>query len=196
MFMLMDMVLDFHKKMGQPIGDPRAPDTTIETQFRIDLIQEEFNELKLALSGFKKDKANPGQYLPFESEAEKNAAVADGLADISYVVAGSAAVWGIDLASVTAEVHYSNMSKTPNMNGKAIKGEKFHPAQVQQVLEDVAREFTVNASEDIGDDESCAWPTPRKHREARSIEAESAQVRAETIEMPTARIRRDRLPHD
>jgi predicted HAD superfamily Cof-like phosphohydrolase len=202
MFMLMDNVLAFHKKMGQPIGDPRDPDVTIEVDFRIALIQEEFNELKLALSGYKKNKANPENGpIPFESKAEQIAAVADALADLSYVTAGSAVAWGIDLGSVVAEVHYSNMSKTPNMHGKAIKGEGFHEAQVADVLADVAREFTINAEDDIGDEEKHAWPTPRKYRTQGEIQAETAQVIAETIEMPTARLRfdkadRDRLPHD
>lgn len=192
MFALMDMVLQFHKKMGQPIGDPRDPDIEIESAFRVALIEEEFKELKLALAGYKKDPSDPDKkrVIPFESKQEQIAAVADGLADMSYVVAGSAACWGIDLAAVVSEVHYSNMTKTPNLNGKAIKGSDFHPAQVEQVLEDVARDFTVNAEEDIGDAETCAWPTPRKHREARSVEAETAQVLAETLEVPTARIKR------
>lgn len=183
MFSVMDQVLRFHEKMGQPIGDPRAPDIRVETDFRLALIEEEYRELQIAVSGFKKDPEEKGKFLPFSSPEEQNAAVADALGDLIYVIVGSAVAWGLDLGAVWNAIHESNMSKTPNPNGKTIKGEGWIPANIGAVLAESAKEFTDNPDY-FGDlDDQAAWPTPRKQRVG-STSAELAQVKAETL--PTA----------
>ena len=40
----------------------------------------------------------------------------------------------VDADAAYAEVHRSNMSKTPNPGGKAIKGEGYQPAQMEQFV--------------------------------------------------------------
>ena len=57
------------------------------------LIQEEFDELKQAMA------------------QEELPAIAKELADLLYVVYGTAVSYGIDMAPVFREVHRSNMSK-------------------------------------------------------------------------------------
>lgn len=61
-------------------------------------------------------------------------ATADALADLAYVVYGSALHFGIDLDAVIAEVHRSNMTKSPAGDGKAIKGPTYVPPDLTQLL--------------------------------------------------------------
>lgn len=195
MFAIMDNVLQFHAKMGQPIGDPRSPDVSVEQDFRLTLIEEELRELRIALAGFKKDPSEKGKLLPFSSKEEQNASVADALADLFYVIAGSAVAWGLDMGEVWSAVHASNMSKTPNLAGKAIKGEGFEPADVERVLAASALEFTENPDHfgDMLTDMGAAWHNPRRERVG-STKLEIEAVKAETISdatlasIPTMRI--------
>ena len=66
--------------------------------------------------------------------ADDLVAVADALADIIYVAHGTAIAYGIDLDAVLAEVHRSNMTKTPNPTGKALKGSEYSPPNIAAVL--------------------------------------------------------------
>ena len=73
--------------------------------------------------------------------------VADGLADLLYVVFGTAAAYGINIQEVFDEVHRSNMSKTvwneeigkfaviKNEAGKVMKPDTFSPARIEPILE-------------------------------------------------------------
>jgi predicted HAD superfamily Cof-like phosphohydrolase len=188
MYQLMSQVLAFHKKMGQPIGDPREPDVTVERDFRLAIIEEEYHEFLMAVEGYKKVKSPEfpeGKIMPFESKAEQIAAVAQEMADVMTVLAGSAVTWGIDLGTVSDVLQISNMSKTPNPNGKAIKGPDFQKPDYVSVLENIAEEFR-NYPEDIGDEETCYWPTPRRERIG-SVEAELVEVKNATPKKPRKR---------
>lgn len=64
--------------------------------------------------------------------------VADALADLLYVVIGSALQWGIPLERVLAEVHRSNMTKTAGdkrADGKILKGPGYSPPDLRFVAE-------------------------------------------------------------
>jgi NTP pyrophosphatase (non-canonical NTP hydrolase) len=135
--------------MGITIGDPRKPDVSVDQELRMALITEEVAELRLALEG--RDKH--GKTL---SDREKIIAVADALADISYVVAGAAVTWGIDLGCCFDEVHRSNMTKTPGnkrVDGKLLKGQNYEPPNLGCVLDEVAKEIEAN-----GTGEDSWWP--------------------------------------
>ena len=63
------------------------------------------------------------------------------LADIAYVVYGTALTYGIDLDSALREVHRSNMSKLGNDgkplirdDGKVLKSERYFPPDIASVL--------------------------------------------------------------
>lgn len=58
----------------------------------------------------------------------------DGLCDLLYVVYGTAVSIGLNLDPFFEEVHRSNMTKTPNGNGKAIKGPNYSPPDLARVL--------------------------------------------------------------
>lgn len=148
----LQMALEFHETMGQAIGDPRHPNINVDQDLRVELIREEFEELKLALA------------------AGDVVEVADALADLQYVINGAAATWGIDLASVYEEVHNSNMTKAAESvdatndrkmsgqkraDGKVMKGPNYRPPDVAGVLKEVAL-----LCEQDGFGEDGFWPEP------------------------------------
>ena len=85
------------------------------------LIQEEFDELKQAMA------------------QEELPAIAKELADLLYVVYGTAVSYGIDMAPVFREVHRSNMSKVGGYkreDGKWVKPPSYSPAAIEPILAD------------------------------------------------------------
>lgn len=113
------MVEEFHRKFEiviQPTPADPADDTK---QLRIRLIQEEFDELK-------------------ESMANGNlAGVAKEMADLLYVVYGTAVSYGIDMKPVFQEVHRSNLSKVggyKRADGKWVKPPTYSPANLEPIL--------------------------------------------------------------
>lgn len=87
------MVKDFHQAFG--INAPLFPSNLSHDrqELRQDLIEEEYSELQGAMY------------------ADDPIGIADGLADLLYVVYGTAVEYGIDIDEVFKEVHRSNMSK-------------------------------------------------------------------------------------
>lgn len=83
------------------------------------LIQEEFEELKEAM----------GQ--------QDLVAIAKELADLLYVVYGTAVSYGIDMGPVFTEVHRSNMSKVGGYkreDGKWVKPPTYSAADIEPIL--------------------------------------------------------------
>lgn len=114
-----EMVRAFHEKFNAPIGDIDRPDISSRTRLRLALIHEELKELESAI------------------DSSDLIEVTDALADLAYVVIGAAVEWGIDLAPVFAEVHRSNMTKTPGNqreDGKILKGAAFEPPRIAEIV--------------------------------------------------------------
>ena len=113
------MVTAFHRAFDIVIGtSPAIPDEAT-CALRVSLIQEEFDELREALA---------------QRDVE---AVAKELADLLYVVYGTAVSCGVDMAPVFREVHRSNMSKVgghKRADGKWIKPPDYSPAHLQPIL--------------------------------------------------------------
>jgi len=118
----MDWVADveqFQKRFG--FSTPAKPEWPAETtvQVRTALITEELLELCLALA--RRD-------LP---------ETADALADLIYVLVGTALSFGIDLRPVWEEVHRSNMAKQGGevqLNGKIAKPAGWQPPDIVGAL--------------------------------------------------------------
>jgi predicted HAD superfamily Cof-like phosphohydrolase len=86
---------------------------------RVQLMQEEFNELKEALA------------------TEDLSSIAKEMADLLYVVYGTAVSYGIDMDPVFREVHRSNMSKVGGYkreDGKWVKPATYSPARIEPIL--------------------------------------------------------------
>ena len=104
----------FMKTFGQEVKNKPSFSTDKINKLRIDLINEELEELKEAIK-------------------QKNLLeVADALTDILYVTYGAGHAFGIDLDKCFDEVQSSNMSKldengTPiyNESGKVMKGPNY-----------------------------------------------------------------------
>jgi predicted HAD superfamily Cof-like phosphohydrolase len=114
------MVEEFHRTFDILVKkQPVLPDQATQA-LRVRLIQEEFDELN-------------------EAMLEGNlAAVAKELADLLYVVYGTAVSYGIDMEPVFREVHRSNMSKVgghKRADGKWVKPPTYSPACVEPILD-------------------------------------------------------------
>ena len=118
-----ELVGDFMEAFGQDVQlEPSWPDFSTR-ELRIDLIEEELDELKTAIAN--KDQVE----------------VADALTDLLYVVYGAGHSFGIDLDACFAEVHASNMSKLDENgvpiyreDGKVLKGPNFFVPDLRKAL--------------------------------------------------------------
>jgi len=116
-------VKTFMNTYGQEVkNSPEFPDTKI-VQLRIDLIQEELNELKEAINN------------------NDIVEVADALTDILYVTYGAGHSFGVDLDSCFNEVQNSNMSKLGedgkpiyNESGKVMKGPNYFKPNIKKII--------------------------------------------------------------
>ena len=113
------MVQEFHEQFDIHISaTPLVPDEATQI-LRNRLIQEEFDEFQKAMQG--KD-------LP---------SMAKELADLLYVVYGTAVSLGIDMEPVFKEVHRSNMSKVGGYkreDGKWVKPPTYSPASLEAII--------------------------------------------------------------
>jgi predicted HAD superfamily Cof-like phosphohydrolase len=113
------MVERFHRLFDIRVQDQPGPIDERTRVLRERLIQEEFDELKQAMAQ---------DDLP---------AVAKELADLLYVVYGTAVSYGIDMGPVFREVHRSNMSKIGGYkreDGKWVKPPSYSPAAIAPIL--------------------------------------------------------------
>lgn len=101
---------------------PKIPDEPV-IALRKSLIQEEYNELKDAI------------------DQKSLCKIADALADLLYVVYGTAIAFGIDIRPIFRRVHLANMQKTPDNtrpDGKLLKPKDWQSPEpdIQQLLND------------------------------------------------------------
>ena len=116
-------VKTFMNTYGQDVKEkPDFPDSKI-VKLRIDLIEEELNELKEAINN------------------NDIVEVADALTDILYVTYGAGHAFGINLDKCFEEVQNSNMSKLGNdgkpifnESGKVMKGPNYFKPNLNQFL--------------------------------------------------------------
>jgi predicted HAD superfamily Cof-like phosphohydrolase len=135
------MVHDFHQKFDILIQTAPTNLTDETKQLRVRLIQEEFDELK-------------------ESMATGDlASVAKEMADLLYVVYGTAVSYGIDMKPVFQEVHRSNLSKVGGYkrdDGKWMKPPTYSPAKLEPILEAQREQPVTDAAA-----AQCTSTTPR-----------------------------------
>ena len=117
-------VKTFMETFGQIVRTkPQFPDKKI-MQLRLDLIQEELNELKEAM------------------EKKNLKEIADALTDILYVTYGAGYAYGINLDKCFKEVQRANMSKLGtdgkpifNEKGKVMKGPNYTAPNLKKFVE-------------------------------------------------------------
>ena len=114
----------FMNTYGQDVNEKASfPEDTI-VQLRVDLIEEELNELKQAIKN------------------NDLVEVADALTDILYVTYGAGHSFGVDLDKCFDEVQRSNMSKLGedgnpiyNESGKVMKGPNYSAPDLKKLIE-------------------------------------------------------------
>ena len=113
----------FMKTFGQEVKNKPSFSTDKINKLRLDLIKEEFDELKNAID--KKDLLE----------------VADALTDILYVTYGAGHAFGINLDKCFHEVQNSNMSKLDdngkpiyNESGKVMKGPNYFKPDLSKFI--------------------------------------------------------------
>lgn len=123
-----DKVKEFHRVFGLDLRD--APAINADTdgdliKLRLSLMEEELAEVKEAIM------------------QHDLLSMAKELADLLYVVYGTAAVFGIPIDDVFAEVHRSNMSKLGEdgkpvyrEDGKVLRGPNYKEADISGVLKE------------------------------------------------------------
>ena len=117
-------VKTFMNTYGQDVKEQASfPEDKI-VQLRVDLIEEELNELKEAI------------------ENNDIVEVADALTDILYVTYGAGHSFGVDLDECFDEVQRSNMSKIGedgkpiyNDSGKVMKGPNYFAPNLKKIIE-------------------------------------------------------------
>ena len=117
-------VWQFMHAFGQDtLMKPTLPNDDL-AQLRLDLIQEEVDELQEAL------------------DAKDIVEIADALTDILYVTYGAGHAFGIDLDTCFTEVQRSNMSKLGidgkpiyREDGKVLKGRNYSPPQLARIIQ-------------------------------------------------------------
>ena len=148
---MQEAVYDFHYATNSTTRD--VPELT-DPELRAKLIMEEAVETVAAM-GFYADAyishVNPNPEDPWVIEVaefhkgydEPNFPDAiDGLADLLYVIFGSAVAWGIDLEPFFNEVHRANMAKLSGPkreDGKQLKPEGWQPPAIQEELDEQLR---------------------------------------------------------
>lgn len=117
------LLREFHETYGHLIAThPSQPSDEVKV-LRIALMAEELTEVLAAMD---------------EGDLPN---IAKELADLLYVVFGTALGYGIPMDEVFAEVHRSNMSKVGEDgkpifrdDGKVLKGPNFQPADIAPIL--------------------------------------------------------------
>lgn len=108
--MYLESVKEFHETFNHPVlSNPTIPDKS-RCQLRINLMQEELNEIKQAIDN------------------NDIIEIADGLCDLMYVLAGSIHEFGLGnkFEELFQEVQRSNMSKACNTEQEAISTVNFY----------------------------------------------------------------------
>ena len=120
-----EKVSEFHTSMGMTNGV--WPPTMNELDLRMDLIDEELNELR--------DEFDLDLYDDYDKQK-----IAKELVDLLYVVYGTAVSFGIPIDEVFDAVHKSNMSKLVDgkpmyrEDGKVLKGPNYQPPQLEFIF--------------------------------------------------------------
>jgi len=120
----MALVEAFHEAFRLPNRyTPTTDIAPVEKELRRNLIEEEAAEFREA------------------SETDDLIGIADALADLTYVIYGTALYYGIDLDAVLEEVHRSNMTKLGpdgqpmyRADGKVVKGPAYEDPDVAKII--------------------------------------------------------------
>jgi predicted HAD superfamily Cof-like phosphohydrolase len=141
-------VREFHEAFGHPVETRPLTSASKELrELRVKLILEELCELADALNVSVVCHHQPNGYANMQVVLASDLpninviAAADALADIDYVVCGTALALGIPHDAVVWEVHHANMTKLGadgkpllRADGKVMRGPNYEPPRVGNVI--------------------------------------------------------------
>lgn len=137
-------VREFHQAMGLPMAETPAIPEEARVRLRAALIVEEALETLTALFSSDYGVVNFGKLGDILHSLVRSCpvnvdlpALADGLADLDYVVEGTRLEFGIQGAPIAAEVHRANMAKVggpKSPTGKQLKPEGWTPPDIKREL--------------------------------------------------------------
>jgi predicted HAD superfamily Cof-like phosphohydrolase len=129
--LLQEDVNRFMRAMGQTVrGYPQTPPDE-ERKLRIRLVTEEFDETIDALIELGNPSLSRGRELDLLAE------LADGIADLVYVLVGTASTFGITLNDVWEAVQNANLAKTKGAvreDGKRLKPPGWAAPNIQGII--------------------------------------------------------------
>lgn len=125
----LEKVLEFHKVFGMLVNENPTMIDTSSMNLRLKLIEEEFNELYVEM-------------VKYDAKIEN---IAKEMADLLYVVYGTAVSMGIDMNKIFEEVHKSNMSKLDEngkvvrrADGKVLKSNLYKSADIEEIIKNAS----------------------------------------------------------
>lgn len=113
------MVREFHEALGIPVASGPTIISEARRRLRLDLIDEELDELEVATLG------------------DNLVGIADALGDLLVVVYGAALEYGLDMEPISAEIHRTNMTKKGGPvreDGKRMKPEGWLPPMLAPIV--------------------------------------------------------------
>lgn len=130
----MSVVKEFHEAFGQPAPDyPSIPSDAL-VRLRMRLIREEFQEVMEELASLTRAQGT-------EAKLGSLGLILKELADLRYVVEGTAVAFGLPIEEAYRRVHASNMSKLGEdgrpvlrPDGKAMKGPNYAPPDLSDLI--------------------------------------------------------------
>ena len=134
-----DHVLEFHKAFEHPTAPKPCIPADERVRFRAKLITEEYLETMRSMFDWTFGIAEDELDRAMENSNVRVDLVemADGLADLDYVVEGTRLEFGIDGGPIAAEVHRSNMAKLGGgrrSDGKTLKPAGWTPPDIAREL--------------------------------------------------------------
>jgi predicted HAD superfamily Cof-like phosphohydrolase len=159
---LRDQVVEFHAAMSQPIRPAPSMIPEERVRLRAALIAEEFFETMSALFGLGAGLAAAEEKvmaaIRLDAVHVDMLALADGLADLDYVVEGTRLEFGINGDPIAVEVHRANMNKLNgpiSPQGKRLKPPGWQPPDIGAEL----------AKQGWNDGRSTCWTISRENAE-------------------------------
>ena len=134
----MTLVREFHVAVEQPYADHPIVPPADGVKRRIRLVKEEFAEVMEELTALLVA-VNKGARLP--AVLEIHVRLLKELADLRYVIEGTAVEFGLPIDEAFSEVHRSNMTKRfrdgtfhKDPGGKVLKGEDYEQADMAKFV--------------------------------------------------------------
>ena len=136
-------ITDFHKKNGFGLGTRIGQVRCLEAERFLTPVAAITEALSIPMRDSSNARVKRVGYI-LEETGELSAALAtgdevailDALADLIYVVAGTAVEFGLPLPEAFDEVHRSNMSKSRSDEGFRDKGPDYTPPDIAGVLKE------------------------------------------------------------